>query len=134
MHGTSSLSGIDGQAPCYPAFSQVVPIRKAHRDGVNRGPPRRGTTVWVSITEESAVAIRRSTSTAPLDSCQRLSNCIDQGNLCSSTRIASRRNPSSLNGVLDSDQLSQAYHQTVALLQLAADREREDLCCRPPSS
>jgi hypothetical protein len=31
------LSEIDGQAPCYPASSQVVPIRERHRDGVNCG-------------------------------------------------------------------------------------------------
>jgi hypothetical protein len=36
--GTSSLSEIDGEAPCYPASSQVVPIRRCDKDGVNRGP------------------------------------------------------------------------------------------------
>jgi hypothetical protein len=35
----SSLSEIEGSALCYPAFSQVVSIRKRRRDGVNRGPP-----------------------------------------------------------------------------------------------
>jgi hypothetical protein len=32
----SSLSEIDGQAPCYPAFPQVALIHEWHRDGVNR--------------------------------------------------------------------------------------------------
>jgi Na+/H+ antiporter 1 len=32
---TPSLSGIDGRAPCYPAFLQVVWLRKCRRDGVN---------------------------------------------------------------------------------------------------
>jgi hypothetical protein len=31
----SSLSGIEGWAPCYPAFSQLVLIHEWHRDGVN---------------------------------------------------------------------------------------------------
>jgi hypothetical protein len=35
---TSSLSGIDGQAPCYLAFPEVVGFRKCRRDGVNCGP------------------------------------------------------------------------------------------------
>jgi hypothetical protein len=30
------LSEIDGRAPCYPAFFQVMPLREWHRDGVNR--------------------------------------------------------------------------------------------------
>jgi hypothetical protein len=30
----SSLSEIDSQALCYPAFSQAVPIRECYRDGV----------------------------------------------------------------------------------------------------
>jgi hypothetical protein len=34
--GTSSLSEIDSEALCYPAFCQVVPLREWHRDGVNR--------------------------------------------------------------------------------------------------
>jgi hypothetical protein len=34
--GTSSLSGIDGRAPCYPAFSQAVRLHEWRRDGVNR--------------------------------------------------------------------------------------------------
>jgi hypothetical protein len=29
------LSEIDGRAPCYRAFFQVMPLRKCHRDGVN---------------------------------------------------------------------------------------------------
>jgi hypothetical protein len=33
----SSLSEIDGRAPCYPAFPLVMLLRKSHRDGVNRG-------------------------------------------------------------------------------------------------
>jgi hypothetical protein len=33
----SSLSEIDGQAPCYPAFEQAGRLRKSHRDGVNCG-------------------------------------------------------------------------------------------------
>jgi hypothetical protein len=40
---TSSLSGIDGQAPCYPAFPQDVPIREDRRDGVNPSPAERAT-------------------------------------------------------------------------------------------
>ena len=32
----SHLSGIHGEAPCYAASSQVVPIRIWHKDGVNR--------------------------------------------------------------------------------------------------
>jgi hypothetical protein len=35
----SSLSEIDGEAPCYPAFSEVVPIHEHHRDGVNHAHP-----------------------------------------------------------------------------------------------
>jgi hypothetical protein len=31
----SSLSGMDGLALCYPAFSQAGRLRKCHRDGVN---------------------------------------------------------------------------------------------------
>jgi hypothetical protein len=31
----SSLSEIDSQAPCYPAFALVVPLRKTYKDGVN---------------------------------------------------------------------------------------------------
>ena len=31
----SSLSEMDGQALCYPAFPLVVPLRKSYRDGVN---------------------------------------------------------------------------------------------------
>jgi hypothetical protein len=33
----SSLSEIDGGAPCYPTISQVVRFRKRYRDGVNCG-------------------------------------------------------------------------------------------------
>ena len=33
----SSLSEIDGRAPCYPASSQAVLIRKSLKDGVNCG-------------------------------------------------------------------------------------------------
>jgi hypothetical protein len=33
--GPSSLSEIDGQAPCYPAFAQAVRLRQWRRDGVN---------------------------------------------------------------------------------------------------
>ena len=32
------LSGITGRAPCYPAFSQALRLRKCRRDGVNCGP------------------------------------------------------------------------------------------------
>ena len=35
----SSLSGIEGWAPCYPAFSQLVLIHEWHRDGVNHTHP-----------------------------------------------------------------------------------------------
>jgi len=35
----SSLSEIDGRTLCYPASSQVVQLRKYHRDGVNCDPP-----------------------------------------------------------------------------------------------
>ncbi len=31
----SSLSEIDGRAPCYPAFPLVVLLRKSYKDGVN---------------------------------------------------------------------------------------------------
>jgi hypothetical protein len=31
------LSEIDSRAPCYPAFSLVVLLRKSYRDGVNLG-------------------------------------------------------------------------------------------------
>jgi hypothetical protein len=31
----SSLSEIDGKAPCYPAFALVVRLRKSYKDGVN---------------------------------------------------------------------------------------------------
>jgi hypothetical protein len=34
----SSLSEIDGQAPCYPAIALVVRLRKSYKDGVNREP------------------------------------------------------------------------------------------------
>jgi DUF917 family protein len=34
----SSLSEIDGRAPCYPAFALVVLLRKSYKDGVNHGP------------------------------------------------------------------------------------------------
>jgi hypothetical protein len=33
--GTSSLSEMDGQALCYPAFPQLALIHEWHRDGVN---------------------------------------------------------------------------------------------------
>jgi hypothetical protein len=33
--GTSSLSEIDGRAPCYLAFPLVVRLRKSYKDGVN---------------------------------------------------------------------------------------------------
>jgi hypothetical protein len=33
------LSGIEGWAPCYPAFSQLVLIHEWHRDGVNHTHP-----------------------------------------------------------------------------------------------
>ena len=36
----SHLPEIDGQAPCYCASSQVVPIRERHRDGVNHAETR----------------------------------------------------------------------------------------------
>jgi hypothetical protein len=36
--GTSSLSGIDSRAPCYPAFPQAVRLRRCRRDGVNAIP------------------------------------------------------------------------------------------------
>jgi hypothetical protein len=29
------LSGIDGRAPCYPAFPLVVLLRRSYKDGVN---------------------------------------------------------------------------------------------------
>jgi hypothetical protein len=32
----SSLSEIDGEAPCYPAFPQFALIREWYKDGVNR--------------------------------------------------------------------------------------------------
>jgi hypothetical protein len=32
---SASLSEIDGRALCYPASSQVAPIRKCHKNGVN---------------------------------------------------------------------------------------------------
>jgi hypothetical protein len=32
------LSGIDGQAPCYPAFPLVVLLRKSYKDEVNSLP------------------------------------------------------------------------------------------------
>jgi hypothetical protein len=32
---TSSLSGIDGRALCYPAFPLVMRLRKSYKDGVN---------------------------------------------------------------------------------------------------
>jgi hypothetical protein len=35
---TSSLSEMDGRALCYPASSQVAPLRKSYKDGVNCGP------------------------------------------------------------------------------------------------
>ena len=35
----SSLSEIDSQAPCYPAFAQVVLLRKSYKDGVNSQSP-----------------------------------------------------------------------------------------------
>ena len=31
----SSLSEMDGRAPCYPAFALVVPLRRTYKDGVN---------------------------------------------------------------------------------------------------
>ena len=31
----SSVSEIDGPAPCYPAFALVVRLRKSYKDGVN---------------------------------------------------------------------------------------------------
>jgi hypothetical protein len=34
----SSLSEIDGRAPCYPAFALVARLRKSYKDGVNREP------------------------------------------------------------------------------------------------
>jgi hypothetical protein len=37
----SSLSGMDGRAPCYPASSQVARLRNCSRDGVNYGPAGR---------------------------------------------------------------------------------------------
>jgi hypothetical protein len=37
--GTSSLSEIDGCAPCYPAFLQLALIHERHRDGVNHAGP-----------------------------------------------------------------------------------------------
>jgi hypothetical protein len=30
-----SLSEIDSEAPCYPAFPLVVPLRKSYKGGVN---------------------------------------------------------------------------------------------------
>jgi hypothetical protein len=36
--GTSSLSEMDGRAPCYPAFPLVGLLRKSYKDGVNRDP------------------------------------------------------------------------------------------------
>jgi hypothetical protein len=35
----SSLSEVDGEALCYRAYSQVAPLRKCRRDGVNCAPP-----------------------------------------------------------------------------------------------
>jgi hypothetical protein len=33
----SSLSGIEGRAPCYSAYSQAMRLRRHYRDGVNYG-------------------------------------------------------------------------------------------------
>jgi hypothetical protein len=35
---TSSLSEIDSQALCYPAFPLVMRLRKPYKDGVNSDP------------------------------------------------------------------------------------------------
>ena len=35
----SSLSEIDGGAPCYPAFPQLAMVHEKRRDGVNHAPP-----------------------------------------------------------------------------------------------
>jgi hypothetical protein len=45
----SSLSEIDGRAPCYPAFALVVSIHEGHRDGVNDGEPRHVTAAALGI-------------------------------------------------------------------------------------
>ncbi len=73
--GTSSLSEIDSQAPCYRPYSQAEAIRNYHRDGVNRqrcssglptmvsgrgfrpcGPATRTSILWAGVGVDGAFA------------------------------------------------------------------------------